>query len=184
MATLTLSSLPVGGHPLTAHYLGDTNDSSSVSNTISQAVQDTTSTALNSSPDPSIYGQSVTLTATVTATVHPGSGIPTGTVSFFDGVDRFVRGFLPGPRHHQPRPIPVPRHLGGAQEELDLEPALPRPVGELVHDDFVVLRPIVGGRRRLRGNEGNVAVRTTSEAGPELVTAARAPHGSGAGHRT
>jgi hypothetical protein len=44
-----------------------------------------TTTALTSSPNPSNFGQAVTLTATVTA--QPGfyKGTPTGTVSFFNG---------------------------------------------------------------------------------------------------
>jgi YVTN family beta-propeller protein len=43
-----------------------------------------TTTALTSSLNPSTYGQSVTFTATVTVT-PPGSGTPTGTVTFYDG---------------------------------------------------------------------------------------------------
>ncbi len=42
-----------------------------------------TSTALASSPNPSILSQSVTFTATV---MPEGTGVPTGTVTFFDGV--------------------------------------------------------------------------------------------------
>ena len=43
----------------------------------------TTTTAL-AAPIPSVYGQSVTFTATVSANL-PGSGTPTGTVAFTDG---------------------------------------------------------------------------------------------------
>ncbi len=49
--------------------------------TVSQAA---TTTVLSSSANPSVFGQPVTLTATV-APVAPGSGTPTGTASFFDG---------------------------------------------------------------------------------------------------
>jgi hypothetical protein len=44
-----------------------------------------TTTALTSSPNPSNFGQAVTFTATVT--VQPGfyKGVPTGTVTFYDG---------------------------------------------------------------------------------------------------
>ena len=42
-----------------------------------------TSTALSSSANPSVFGQSVTFTARVTP-VAPGSGTPTGSVEFFD----------------------------------------------------------------------------------------------------
>src|SRR5262249_55748624 len=40
-----------------------------------------TSTAVSGSPNPSVFGSSVTFTATVTA-VAPGAGIPSGSVSF------------------------------------------------------------------------------------------------------
>ena len=43
--------------------------------------QDSTTTAVTSSVNPSTFGQSVTFTATVTAN-SPGSGTPTGTVQF------------------------------------------------------------------------------------------------------
>jgi large repetitive protein len=49
--------------------------------TISQA---STITVLTSTPDPSVFGQLVTLTATVSV-VSPGAGNPTGTVEFKDG---------------------------------------------------------------------------------------------------
>ena len=49
--------------------------------TVNQAI---TSTTLTSSANPSVLGQPVTFTATVVA-VAPGSGIPVGKVTFFDG---------------------------------------------------------------------------------------------------
>jgi Bacterial Ig-like domain (group 3) len=52
--------------------------------------KDTTSTALTSSVNPSIYDQSVTFTATVT----PSGGTPTGTVTFKDGSTRLGTGTL------------------------------------------------------------------------------------------
>src|SRR5207247_1901073 len=45
---------------------------------------DATVAAMVSAPNPSTIGQSVTLTATITAAA-PGSGTPAGTVQFFDG---------------------------------------------------------------------------------------------------
>src|SRR6185503_13215968 len=44
-----------------------------------------TTTSLASSPNPSVVGQSVALTATVAVT-SPGAGSPGGSVEFFDGV--------------------------------------------------------------------------------------------------
>jgi len=84
-ATFTTSSLAVGTHSISAVYSGDVDYAASASALFSQTVNKASSTtALVSSPNPSVFGQSVTLTATVSA-VAPGSGVPTGTVSFKDG---------------------------------------------------------------------------------------------------
>src|SRR4029077_18347928 len=80
-ASLTTSTLAVGAHSITAVYSGDTNYAGSTSSALTQTVNRvTTATALTSSLNPSVFGQAVTLTATVS----PSSG-PTGTVQFFDG---------------------------------------------------------------------------------------------------
>lgn len=83
--SLTTSDLSVGEHSLTAVYGGDANFSGSTSATVAQSVnQDGSETAVTSSVDPSVYGQPVTFTATLTADA-PGVGTPTGTVSFMEG---------------------------------------------------------------------------------------------------
>jgi hypothetical protein len=94
-ATYATSSLSVATHPITATYAGDTNfTTSNSSNTVKQTVnQDGTSTSLTSSVNPSVYGQSVTFTATVSAN-SPGSGTPTGTVNFYDGNTQIGSGTL------------------------------------------------------------------------------------------
>jgi len=79
-----LTSTTAGVKTLTATYSGDTNFNSSsgtASHTVNRA---NTTTTLNSSPNPSLYGQEVTLTATVIGGTT-GMGIPTGTVTFRDG---------------------------------------------------------------------------------------------------
>ena len=58
--------------------------------TISKAASTTT---IGSSQNPSVYGQSVTFTATVSAV---GSGTPTGTVTFYDGATPLGSGTLSG----------------------------------------------------------------------------------------
>src|SRR5262249_19011792 len=64
---------------------GDANFTTSTSAAVSQTVNKaSTATALASSANPSVVGQSVTFTATVTA-VAPGTGVPTGTVTFQRG---------------------------------------------------------------------------------------------------
>lgn len=79
VATLVLSTLSLGSHSLTATYGGDANDTASTSKALIQVVQDTTAAILTSSPNPSVSGQKVTLTATVT----PSSA--SGTVTFYRG---------------------------------------------------------------------------------------------------
>ncbi len=84
-ATFTTSALVAGSHALTVQYLGDSNFSGSTSLAVSQTVnQAGTTTALVGNPSPSVYGQMVTFTATVSP-VAPGGGTPTGSVEFFDG---------------------------------------------------------------------------------------------------
>src|SRR5262249_44379944 len=62
---------------------GVTEKDVAVSGAVTAATLATTTT-VTSSPNPSVFGQSVTFTATVSA-ASPGSGTPTGTVTFEDG---------------------------------------------------------------------------------------------------
>ena len=83
--TATLSPLLAAGpHSLVATYAGDANDAGSVSAALALTVQlGTTTTAVASTPNPSLVQASVTYTATVTG----NGGTPTGEVSFLaDGV--------------------------------------------------------------------------------------------------
>jgi hypothetical protein len=74
----------VGSHAITVVYSGDPNFAGSTSSVVTQTVNPaTTSTSLASSVNPSVTGQTVTITATVSVNT-PGSGVPTGTVSFED----------------------------------------------------------------------------------------------------
>src|SRR5206468_3230030 len=64
-ASFSTSSLTVGSHTITASYGGDTTFTTS-SGTLNQTVNKATSTtALASATNPSVWGQSVTFTATV-----------------------------------------------------------------------------------------------------------------------
>ena len=83
-AVFQTSSLALGGHSITAFYSGDSSFGTSTSAAVIQTVnQDTSTTTLTSSLNPSSFGQSVTFTATMSAG-SPGSGTPTGTVTFED----------------------------------------------------------------------------------------------------
>jgi hypothetical protein len=84
-ATFSTRALGVGSHTITATYSGDTNFTSSTTAALNQTVsQAATKTTITSSASTSRFGQPVTFTATVKA-VAPGSGVPTGTVTFYDG---------------------------------------------------------------------------------------------------
>jgi cyclophilin family peptidyl-prolyl cis-trans isomerase len=85
VATLSTTALPVGSDSLTASYAGDTNFDSSTSSAQTETVsQAATTTAVSISPTSAVSGQSLTVTATVSAS-SPGSGTPTGTVTFVEG---------------------------------------------------------------------------------------------------
>jgi hypothetical protein len=91
-AQLITSSLSLAAHPISAVYGGDTNFINSTSNTVVETVnQASSSAAVASSVNPSVYGQAVTFTATITP-VAPSTGIPTGTVTFKDGGISFAGG--------------------------------------------------------------------------------------------
>jgi hypothetical protein len=86
VATLNVTSLPIGANSITANYQGSANFSASTSPAFTQTVTGTaaSATSLTAVPTSSIFGQSVTLTATVTHGTG-GTGTPTGTVLFFSG---------------------------------------------------------------------------------------------------
>lgn len=84
-ATISLISLTVGSHSITAAYAGDANFLPSTSAALSQVVnQASTTTTLASSANPSTLNASITLTATLSV-VAPGAGTPTGSITFQDG---------------------------------------------------------------------------------------------------
>jgi|GEM_PF-797410 parallel beta-helix repeat (two copies) len=92
-ATITLSNLAVGTHPLTATYNGNVNFASSTSNPLAQVVDPASSTtAVTSSANPSGVGDPVTFAATVSSP----SGSPTGTVAFTDGLQALGTANLSG----------------------------------------------------------------------------------------
>ena len=85
VATCTTNALTVGVHSVTGHYNGSANYVTSTSPVLTETVnQGSTTTVVGSSLNPSVSGQSVTYTATVTV-VAPAAGIATGTVDFEDG---------------------------------------------------------------------------------------------------
>ncbi len=88
-ATFTTSALTVGSHSITAVYAGIESVSASFSESASAVLAETvaqavTTTTLSASSTRATSGQSVTFTAKVVPT-SPGTGTPTGTVTFKDG---------------------------------------------------------------------------------------------------
>src|SRR5207253_6243428 len=96
-ASFSTYSLAVGSHSITATYADDANFNPSTSSVLSQVVEKAnTTTVAASSANPSVSGQTVTFTATV-AVNAPGSAavaFPSGTITFFDGVNSIGTGTL------------------------------------------------------------------------------------------
>ncbi|MEU8823379.1 Ig-like domain-containing protein [Streptomyces sp. NPDC048636] len=80
-ACVTASGLGVGPHTVTVAYGGNAGVAGSTTTGTATVNATPTTTTLTSSPNPSMVGQTVTFTATV-APVSPGTGVPTGTVTF------------------------------------------------------------------------------------------------------
>ncbi|WP_414645961.1 Ig-like domain repeat protein [Bradyrhizobium sp. 26S5] len=98
--TLTSTFSSAGPHSIIARFVPDNTTAYNISNTRSvnlTAVQASTTTALTSSLNPSVAGQPVTFTATVSVTA-PGTGTPTGAVNFLDGGTLIGTGTLSGNR--------------------------------------------------------------------------------------
>ena len=74
--------------PSTRSVIVGTQDVSGLDFIVTKAA---TTTTLASSVNPAVTGQAVTFTATVNV-VAPGSGTPTGTVTFFDGTTALGTG--------------------------------------------------------------------------------------------
>ena len=79
-ATLAYSFSAIGTYAITALYSGDVNTNAGSAGPLSQQVVNSTVITLTSSVNPSLVGQSTTLTGTISAL-----GTPTGTIKFYDG---------------------------------------------------------------------------------------------------
>ena len=85
-ATYTTSTFAAGTHSIKATFsAGDPTNFSGSSGTLSQQVsRGTAGVTLTSTPNPSIFGQTVTFTASVAISTPPLAN-PTGSVTFYDG---------------------------------------------------------------------------------------------------
>jgi len=96
VTTFATSALTIGAHEVTAVYAGDTSYVGSTSPKLNQVVNPKpltpTTTSAVSSPNPSVFGQTITITATVAGE----GGTPTGSVTFFDGANAMGSSVLDG----------------------------------------------------------------------------------------
>jgi hypothetical protein len=95
LSTLNASFISAGNHPLTAVYSGSSILVGGSSATLSQKVNLATATvSLASSGTPTVFGQPVSFTITVTPS-GPGI-IPTGSINLLDGSTMILSGALDG----------------------------------------------------------------------------------------
>jgi hypothetical protein len=92
-ASLTTAALSPGAHNIIAFYGGDATDANSFTSITQTVTKAATRTTLHTTPNPSVYCQTVTLNSQVAA-VPPGSGTPTGTVAYTDGTAAVGTGNL------------------------------------------------------------------------------------------
>jgi hypothetical protein len=92
-ATLKTSQLPVGTNAIDVDYAGSTMYGKSAGGFLETVKPAATTTTVTSSVNPAVFGQAVTLTATVAVT-QPGRGVPTGTVTFYNGTQKLGTGTL------------------------------------------------------------------------------------------
>lgn len=81
-ASITLSSLSLGAHTITAQYSGDANHGTATSVPLAQRIVLGTNVTITTSPNRSIAGMPVAIAASIAST---GTAAVTGTVTFADG---------------------------------------------------------------------------------------------------
>lgn len=154
-ATLATATLIVGSHSITAVYAGDANSAGSTSPAISQVVsQATTTTAITSAPSSTIFGQSVTFTATVS--LASGAASLNGqTVTFKEGAATLGTGSL---------------NSGGVATFSTSA------LGAGSHD----ITAVYGGNSNIAGSQGTQTY-TVSQAGTTTLLTSVSPNPSGVG---
>ena len=95
-AQLSTAALSVGSHDITAVFTDAGDFDGSTSDVLTQSVSSApTSTSVITSGSPSVFGQDVSFTATVSADA-PSTATPAGSVEFFDGVTSLGSDTLDG----------------------------------------------------------------------------------------
>ncbi len=91
-AACSTSTLSLGSHSITASYSGDSQDESAVSLPLIQVVKQSPGLSLSVQPNPAVVNSNVTLTFTATST----AGVPTGSVTFYEGAVALFSANLSG----------------------------------------------------------------------------------------
>jgi len=147
-AKLSTAALAPGVHVITATYNGSgaflASTSAALSHTVNTASTKTTEV---SSRNPSVFGQSVTFTATVLAAA-PGSGTPSGTVTFKNGAAILGNGMLVSGKatFSTPALTPGPHSItatynGSTDFKSSVSPVLTQTVSKVVTKTTVVSSP-------------------------------------------
>jgi hypothetical protein len=185
-ANLTLSSLAVGSHTITALYAGDGCFYASGGGGLTLTVNpDPTTTAVTTSASPTIPGQPVALTAAVGANA-PGAGTPTGSVDFYDTTTATDLGAMPlsgGKAVLTTSALALGSHVISARYGGDGNfLASAGSVTQAVTQSIVILNGTASGALSLSGNAGitipgNLVVDSTSttaltESGSAHISAA------------
>ena len=134
-ATLTLASIPTGNVAITASYSGDVNYAASSSSSLNQSIsKNQTSMNILSNLNPSTLGQQVTFTISLGA-IAPGTGIPTGNVSLFDGSNLLANLALVGGQTTYTVALPVGSHLVNVsyQGDTNFQPTSIPGINEVVN---------------------------------------------------
>ena len=145
-ATLASPVLSVGSHSITAVYNGDANFTGNTSPVDTTTVNKATSAVLVTAADASVFGQSITLTATVSTTDVGAANAAalTGTVNFFNGATLLGTGTIAsGVATFTTSSLSVGSHS---------------------------ITAVYGGDSNYTGNTSPVATQTTSKANTVIVT--------------
>ena len=97
-ASLSTNKLTVGNHNITAVYSGDSTYAGGTSNVVVQKVKGKTACTWPTKPTPISYGKPCTFSVQI-GVQSPGSGNPTGSVTFYDGGKTLGTGSLSADGH-------------------------------------------------------------------------------------
>ena len=94
-ASISTTKLTVGYHNITAVYSGNNNYAGSTSNVVIQKVRGSTACTWPTKPSPCYFGQTCNFTVQI-GVQSPGTGTPTGTITFYDGSNNIGTGSWSG----------------------------------------------------------------------------------------